>query len=536
MKMLDPECGGPEQKRQWEEAIIHAVRAALPSAHREGALIYIVEFKGVLPPVEGKDLLANDPSGTPLRFVAKVRVQLHCDTAAGAGKEMPVEGIASMDRAVVSQLRVALHDTIRNFDSHAASVGGPKDRTSEKTYLKTVTNMEQRKKPGLERQLFVTYTRCTCSGSNVPDHRDRRGCVVVCPCRTTGTIFRISNPGGFATSTTVGGSMGGSSASSGVPVLFSRRPGQVEEMTGPFELSRFFPDDCPYVLELDFFKDHNHREDKLHAVKWPRMSHESRAIMDGLLRQRLPPSAIIAHQLRHYGGSMGDVLPRTMVGSAGAIRQRRSIVRTKEIGRADGSDSIAMTREFAKEYEAGASSSSTRSSSSSSTTTSNSGGGAGGGSGMGGASNAAGAAARGLPDRGRIVVVEKGDVPGHPDDEAVIILTHFMARVVVLVPEAAHIVFFDGTFGVIQESGDTKYPIYLIFTSRCGGLPLGAFITTSKAETFLTHILQRYRDILPEGAFGGNGKDVGPALVMTDDEVGARNAFSKVRPSPFGRP
>lgn len=120
-----------KQKRLWEAAIIDGVRAALPTRHREGAVIYIVEFKGVLPPADGvKRLLPNDTGTAPVRFVATVRGHLYGAAAGDAGREATVE-VVRVDRAAVKELRDVLYDTIRNFDSFAATVGGPKNRTSE---------------------------------------------------------------------------------------------------------------------------------------------------------------------------------------------------------------------------------------------------------------------------------------------------------------------------------------------------------------------------------------------------------------------
>ena len=110
----------------------------------------------------------------------------------------------------------------------------------------------------------------------------------------------------------------------------------------------------------------------------------------------------------------------------------------------------------------------------------------------------------------------------------VIILTPLMERAHRL-EQAGDIAFLDGTFGCCMED---KFQVYMLFTSSpCGGLPLGCFITNDKSESVITHLLLKYRDMLPADnkmVFGGRGRMAGPKILMTDGELASRNAFIKV--------
>ena len=72
---------------------------------------------------------------------------------------------------------------------------------------------------------------------------------------------------------------------------------------------------------------------------------------------------------------------------------------------------------------------------------------------------------------------------------------------------------------------------------EAGGLPLGTLITRGDEAT-ITEALELYQSLVPENGFFGRGKNLGPKLVLTDDdaekflwEQAGRNPFNFSAPS-----
>ena len=61
--------------------------------------------------------------------------------------------------------------------------------------------------------------------------------------------------------------------------------------------------------------------------------------------------------------------------------------------------------------------------------------------------------------------------------------------------------------------------------SPVGGLSLGTLITTRADEATINEALDLYKSLLPDDAFYGRGKDLGPKLSITDDDEAERNAI-----------
>jgi len=127
----------------------------------------------------------------------------------------------------------------------------------------------------------------------------------------------------------------------------------------------------------------------------------------------------------------------------------------------------------------------------------------------------------------KMSVLEPSACVTQPDAVGVVLLTPLMERVHTRVPEAGLINFVDSTFNCAQEEGCQVYLVYC--PSKCGGLPLGAIITTCKSQEYLTALWVEYKKLLPADAFGGRGPDVGPHVFMTDDEDALRASLAEVR-------
>ena len=73
--------------------------------------------------------------------------------------------------------------------------------------------------------------------------------------------------------------------------------------------------------------------------------------------------------------------------------------------------------------------------------------------------------------------------------------------------------------------------VFVVLThSIAGGLPLGIIITSDETTPTLTKAFNKYRDILPDSAFFGKGKE-GPAIFMTDNCVELRDALHSTWPN-----
>ena len=53
---------------------------------------------------------------------------------------------------------------------------------------------------------------------------------------------------------------------------------------------------------------------------------------------------------------------------------------------------------------------------------------------------------------------------------------------------------------------------------------------SNHTEATLDAGLEDLKALLPDGAFSGRGKDVGPAVIMTDDDTGEINSLAKAWP------
>ena len=68
--------------------------------------------------------------------------------------------------------------------------------------------------------------------------------------------------------------------------------------------------------------------------------------------------------------------------------------------------------------------------------------------------------------------------------------------------------------------------ITLLYTScMAGALPLGLFITSDELEITIEKAINLLKEILPEYAFFGHGRDIGPQIFLTDDSAAKRNTL-----------
>ena len=109
------------------------------------------------------------------------------------------------------------------------------------------------------------------------------------------------------------------------------------------------------------------------------------------------------------------------------------------------------------------------------------------------------------------------------DGETIIaICDKFNKRVHENIPAAGDLLIADATANL--DRNDSKI-FHLMCPSPVGGLPLGTLVTTRADEDTITEALDLYKSLLPENAFYGRGKDLGPKLIITDDDSAERNAL-----------
>ena len=112
------------------------------------------------------------------------------------------------------------------------------------------------------------------------------------------------------------------------------------------------------------------------------------------------------------------------------------------------------------------------------------------------------------------------------DQLVMAIITPLMKRTHSLVKYAGEMVFMDASGNMSRQNSH----VFLMMTpSFAGGLPLGAFITTSDSKTHLEAAIQLGQDILGSTAFYGRG-ETGPEVFFTDDLEAERLALGIVYP------
>ena len=88
------------------------------------------------------------------------------------------------------------------------------------------------------------------------------------------------------------------------------------------------------------------------------------------------------------------------------------------------------------------------------------------------------------------------------------------------------------------EGGETsnldrsdKKLFHLMCPSAIGGLPLGTLMVSKEDESTIRVALETLKENLPDNAFYGRGRNLGPHLAMTDDCLAERNALRTVWPA-----
>ena len=128
-----------------------------------------------------------------------------------------------------------------------------------------------------------------------------------------------------------------------------------------------------------------------------------------------------------------------------------------------------------------------------------------------------------LPEGEYYAKIEQSD-----DGETVIaIVDPFMHRVHKTIPQSGELVLIDATSNL--DRCDSKL-FHLMCPSPIGALPVAEILTTREDMKTITFGLEVLKKVLPDGAFYGRGKEVGPQVFMSDDSDAERGALSGVWP------
>ena len=66
--------------------------------------------------------------------------------------------------------------------------------------------------------------------------------------------------------------------------------------------------------------------------------------------------------------------------------------------------------------------------------------------------------------------------------------------------------------------------------SPAGGLPLGFLVLSNHTEATLDAGIEDLKALMPDQAFSGRGPEVGPQVILTDDDTGEINSVSRAWP------
>ncbi|KAE8736590.1 hypothetical protein FOCC_FOCC017955 [Frankliniella occidentalis] len=117
---------------------------------------------------------------------------------------------------------------------------------------------------------------------------------------------------------------------------------------------------------------------------------------------------------------------------------------------------------------------------------------------------------------------ECAKVATESEDIAVVICSPMMKR-------AHELLRSSGEMVTVDSSGNMDFQntrvFFFVSPSVAGGIPVGVVFTTSEATYPLEKAFSLLKEVLPDKAFYGRGKDAGPKLFMTDDSTAERTAL-----------
>ena len=139
-------------------------------------------------------------------------------------------------------------------------------------------------------------------------------------------------------------------------------------------------------------------------------------------------------------------------------------------------------------------------------------------------------------------IVQRFNAPQHPHKEGastsvpaadkqpliLAICTPIMARAHRYVRQASKLVFMDATSSLDRFS----CPTFILCTgSAAGAVPLGVFVVSDESASTIAAGLNLLKSVMPSDAFYGRGCEIGPELILTDEQAAQHEALRLVWPN-----
>ena len=229
-----------------------------------------------------------------------------------------------------------------------------------------------------------------------------------------------------------------------------------------------------YPLEIKLYYDHNHAIAAADALRYRPVSEVTKKLFIDLFDEDVSPSSAYRRVLDKFNGIDDAIADRFHIPDYKWVFNFHAKYIKNRFGSADGIDVFNRIEENIKKYN---------------------------------------------DERGGIYAKAKQTDDG---ETIIAICDKFNKRVHENIPAAGDLLIADATANL--DRNDSKI-FHLMCPSPVGGLPLGTLVTTRADEDTITEALDLYKSLLPENAFYGRGKDLGPKLIITDDDSAERNAL-----------
>ena len=237
-----------------------------------------------------------------------------------------------------------------------------------------------------------------------------------------------------------------------------------------------------YPLEIKLYYNHNHPIQAADALRFRPVSDETKKLFEELFDEDVSPSSAYRRVLDHFESNDDICADRFYVPDYKWVFNFHAKYIKNKFGSSNGVDILNKLKENITKYN---------------------------------------------EERGEELAKVEQTVGG---ETIIAICDMFNRRVHQNIPAAGDLVIMDGTANL--DRNDSKI-YHMMSPSPVGGLPLGTLITTRGDEATITEALELYKSLVPENGFFGRGKNLGPKLVLTDDDAAEKNSLRASWPESF---
>ena len=237
-----------------------------------------------------------------------------------------------------------------------------------------------------------------------------------------------------------------------------------------------------YPLEIKLYYNHNHAIQAADAMRFRPVSEETKKMLIDLFEEDVAPSAAYRRVIDYFETDAESLADRHNVPDYKWVYNFHAKYIKNKFGTANGPDVYMRLQNVIKGYNR---------------------------------------------EKGKELAKVQQTATG---ETIIVICDEFNHRVHENIPAAGDLLIMDATANL--DRNDTKL-FHLMCPSPIGGLPLGTIITTKADEVTLCEALNLYKTLLTEKSFYGRGKDLGPTLIITDDDSAERNSLKYSWPQAF---